>query len=53
VKEKASLRFYPILHPDARLSATERQELAEGLARTFGLAFPSVEGGLNSERHDE
>jgi heme-binding protein len=33
--------FYPILHPDARLSATERQELARGLARTFGLPLPT------------
>jgi heme-binding protein len=33
--------FYPLLHPDARLSATERQELARGLARTFGLTFPA------------
>jgi heme-binding protein len=35
------LWFYPLLHPDARLSATEREELAEGLARTFGLPFPA------------
>jgi len=39
--EKMPLWYYVIAHPDARLSETERQELARGLARTFGLPVPT------------
>lgn len=48
--EEMPLWCYVIAHPDASLSETERQELARGLARTFGLPFPAPESG---ERADE
>jgi heme-binding protein len=43
------LWFYPLLHPDARLSDTERQELARGLARTFDLPLPTPEAREKGE----
>jgi hypothetical protein len=39
------LWFYAVLHPDARLSETERQELARGLSETFDLPLPAAEVG--------
>lgn len=41
LEEEMPLWYYVIAHPDASLSETERQELARGLARTFGLPFPA------------
>ena len=40
--------LYPPLHPDARLSAVEKQSLIRGLAATFG----NDEQG-HGRRHDE
>ncbi len=37
LKGEMPMWYYAIAHPDARLSEAEKQELAEGLARTFGL----------------
>jgi hypothetical protein len=43
LEDEMPLWYYAIAHPDARLSASEREELAQGLARTFGLAFPVMQ----------
>lgn len=37
-------RYYRVLHADARLSATERQDLEQGLTRTWA-ATPPARGG--------
>jgi hypothetical protein len=41
--------YYTLLHPEARLSAVERQALIDGLTRTFGGA----EGHAEADEEDE
>jgi heme-binding protein len=37
--------FYPLMHPNANLNASERLQLAKGLAATFRLSPPIGGGG--------
>lgn len=50
LEEKMPPSSYALLHPDARLSGSERQELVQGLRRTFaraGLATGETKGNGN------
>lgn len=45
-------RSYALLHSDARLSNSERQELVQGLRRTLGVTRPSEEGEREEEEDE-
>lgn len=46
-------RSYALLHSDARLLDSERQELVQGLRRTLGVTQPSEEGDEEEEEEGE